>query len=342
MDFNMSIRDVAATIAKAEKYFASVLMTFRISEEEDKKAVVLFKDNSNKVKGALTTDTIFVDRFVENMFGDFIENDDFQLSRFKKRNEEGGLGIDDAVFEKWRGLGLLFDDETASLITEKPLAEFLGVSAEECFGHVFFINGQSILQVNIQPDVGAHEGWKNNKISGRYSIYWREKGVTIQKLQEWAKELCLAQRSKGCKQITEPIRVFALYAHFRNGEWHHKHMAWHLFANDSNLDEYDQQYQRIHEQFVANEQIHIGFAQYNVDDLSDFAIEGNLLSEDGREKDEPQNLCLNFQVPIFRWDLMRKICRETIMAPGVTISDAAIDTMLWLARQRIEEFYDRP
>ncbi len=233
------------------------------------------------------------------------------------------------------------------MITEKTLAEHMR-TPPDMPGNVFFLNDKPVIIINIFPNMGPQE---SNRQSGQYSIFWRTGEITIEKLQNWAKEIVL-MRSSGCNKeecaVPEPILVKALYVHYRAGKWRHKYLTWHLFGNDAaNLDAYDNALQQIHDLFVEQEKTHISFVRYDIESFYDFMIHGDMNAED---KEKPQaigeldigELLFSFNVPYFPREFLKRVFQETGIIPDVTVSNEDIDAILTLAEQHLQEFYDRP
>lgn len=99
--FKITVKDSDAVLKKARRHFQRVL-----DQVFGQPAFILSKDDAGLVPGALVTDILFLSRFVE-MFGDLVENENYEIETYKARNEEGDFKIGEHVLERWRTEGCL-------------------------------------------------------------------------------------------------------------------------------------------------------------------------------------------------------------------------------------------
>lgn len=90
-----------AIIDKTAQHFKPVLRGY-----PEEPAFVLADEDDSIIENARVTDIFFLSRFVE-FFGDLIEDDDFSIESYLKRNKDEDLRINEIVFEKWKEAGCL-------------------------------------------------------------------------------------------------------------------------------------------------------------------------------------------------------------------------------------------
>ena len=92
-----------ATLKKVERRFQPVLEEFF-----GKPAFILARETTAIIPDTRTTVVLFLSRFID-MFADLIENEDYSITSYIRRNEELDLKIDNSVFVEWKEKGCLSD-----------------------------------------------------------------------------------------------------------------------------------------------------------------------------------------------------------------------------------------
>ncbi|GEM_PF-6755799 len=153
------------------------------------------------------------------------------------------------------------------MISRKIYSEFAGRESASLHW-IYFLDDKPLVQLQIFAGDGPFNHNRNRR-EGRYTIFWRTEKISIADMRLFEQTIIdsyFPNRPKASLSLSDPVRIHAMYFYSDNQNVGHQKRFFSFLplGTADTFDKYDSELQRIHDEFVAENESRISYARHDV------------------------------------------------------------------------------